>query len=226
VAAVISAPLGALVAERLDAVRARIAEVGDPARVRVVAVTKGFGPEVVAAAVAAGCADLGENYAQELEAKAAAAPAGVRWHFLGAPQRNKIGRLAPLVHWWHAVDRPAVAEALAARAPGATVLLQVNVLGDPTKHGCAPGELEALAARCRALGLDLRGLMTVGPAGDPDGTARVFHETAEWGRRLGVEELSMGMTDDFPLAVACGATVVRVGRVLFGPRPGPADVGR
>lgn len=212
----------AAVVEALEAVRARMATVGDPAAVRVVAVTKGFGPDALAAAAAAGVPDVGENYAQELLAKATSAPAATRWHFLGAAQRNKIPRLAPLVHLWQAVDREPVVQRLATVAPGASLLVQVNFTGDPRKAGCTPREAPALVESARCLGLDLRGLMTVAPAGDPEGAERVFASLAGLGRSLEVEELSMGMTDDYVAAVAAGSTMVRLGRALFGPRPGRA----
>ena len=116
-----------LVAERLAQVRDRISKAGaSPSSVRVVAVTKGFGPEAVEAAVGAGLLDLGENYAQELLSKASTAPSGVRWHFLGGLQRNKLARLAPHVHLWHGLDSVEGALALARRRPAAAVLVQVR----------------------------------------------------------------------------------------------------
>ncbi len=225
-AVTVSHPAAALEAALRD-VRARIAAAaGDPGRVRVVAVTKGFGADVVGSARRAGLDELGENYAQELLAKAAAAGPGPRWHFLGAPQRNKIARLAPLVHLWQGIDRPEVVDRLAAVRPGAAVLVQVNVVGDPGKAGCAVGETAALAGRARDAGLDLRGLMCVGPAGDPDGSRRAFAALARLARSVEVDEVSMGMSDDFEAAVAEGSTMVRLGRILFGPRPGRTGVRR
>ena len=220
------------VAGRLAEVRGRIARRGvDPAGVRVVAVTKGFGPESVEAALRAGLRDVGENYAQELAAKAAAVqedavPEGARWHFLGAVQRNKVRRIAPLVTAWHGVDRPAAADAIAAASPGAEVLVEVNVAADPGRPGCSAGDLDELVAHCRGLPLDLSGLMAVAPAGDPELARNCFRWLADSARRLGLRELSMGMSDDFELAVEEGATTVRLGRVLFGPRPGAAAVQR
>lgn len=216
----------AAVAEALEAVRSRIAAVGDPSAVRVVAVTKGFGSDAIFAATAAGCSDIGENYAQELLAKSVSAPAGTRWHFLGAPQRNKILSLAPVVHLWQAVDREVVADRLAAVSPGASLLVQVNVLGDPRRAGCAPQEAPAVVDAARSRGLDVRGLMTVAPAGDPEGAAAVFAALAGLGRSLELAELSMGMSDDYEAAVAAGSTMVRLGRALFGPRPGRAPAPR
>lgn len=208
---------------RLADIRARIRAVGgDADAIRIVAVTKGFGAEEVGSAHAAGLADLGENYAQELVAKAAAAPPGVEWHFLGPIQRNKLARLAPLVSCWHGVDREAAIDALASRRAGATVLLQINATGDPGKHGCEPDALPALAERCQERGLDLRGVMVVGPQGDPAGARAAFQSAARWADRLGLPERSMGMSDDFEIAVEEGATMLRLGRALFGPRQ-PAE---
>lgn len=221
----------AVVAERLEDVRRRIGGAGgDPDAVRIVAVTKGFGPEAVGAACAAGLVDLGENYAQELLGKASYAAPAVRWHFLGSIQRNKVKRLVPLVSVWHGIDRPAAAEAVAsavdttaARPDGGPVevMVQVNVTGDPGRPGCPPGEVEQLVARVRALPLRLSGLMAVGPAQVGERSRECFRWLAGKAAELGLRELSMGMSDDFEMAVAEGATTLRLGRVLFGPRPEP-----
>jgi PLP dependent protein len=217
--------------ERLAGIRHRIeAAGGDPAAITIVAVTKGFGPEAVAASLDAGLEEIGENYAQELIAKAEAlvgrAEPGPHWHFLGAPQRNKIGRLAPLVSLWEGMDRAAVLARLAAAHPAAAVLIQVNVVGDPGKGGCEVGEVAGLVGRGRELGLDVRGLMTVGPAGDVEGSRKVFAALARMAADQELAELSMGMTDDFEAAVAEGSTMIRLGRALFGPRPGLGHVRR
>jgi pyridoxal phosphate enzyme (YggS family) len=209
-----------VVASRLDAVRRLIARLGrDPDRLRIVAVTKGFGADAVRAALGAGLPDVGENYAQELRAKAAESPPDVRWHFLGPVQRNKVPFLAPLVSTWHALDRPVAAAAVARTAPGAEVMVQVNYDGAPGRPGCRPEEVADLVARCRELPLDLSGLMAVAPQGDTEGARRCFRWVAAKARELGLRELSMGMSDDFELAVAEGATTLRLGRVIFGSRP-------
>ena len=214
-------------ASRLAGVKARVANAGrDPEQIRIVAVTKGFDRSVVRAAVAAGLCDLGENYAQELLGKAAEAPGEVRWHFLGPVQRNKVARLAPLVQTWHAIDRPVAAAAVARAAPGAEVMIEVNVTADPGKAGCDPAALDDLVSECRGLPLDVSGLMTVGPAGDPEGSRRCFRWLADKARHLGLRELSMGMSDDFEMAVAEGATTLRLGRIIFGPRPERSTVQR
>ncbi len=215
------------VAERLDDVRRRVARNGgDPARIRIVAVTKGFGASAVEAARSAGLIDMGENYAQELLSKAPDVPQGTVWHFLGPIQRNKVSRLASRVSVWHAIDRLGAAQAVAAASPGSEVMVQVNVVGDPSRPGCAPGSVAGLVEQVRALPLDLSGLMAVAPAADPDRARESFRWLARTGRQLGLRELSMGMSDDFETAVAEGATTLRLGRVLFGPRPKSTTVQR
>ena len=136
------------------------------------AVTKGFGPEAVAAARAAGLTDIGENYASELQAKAPGPP-GTRWHFLGAVQRNKVGALAPLVDVWQGVARLAEGERIARFAPGARVLIQVDYTGLPGRNGCAPEDVPALVEALRGVGLDVAGLMTVAPP-DPSAASAAF----------------------------------------------------
>jgi PLP dependent protein len=206
----------------LRAVRERIERAGgDPARVRVIGVTKGFGPEAVRAAREAGLTDLGENYAAELVAKAAAAgvgDAGEVWHFLGAVQRNKVAQLAPLVGMWQSVARESEGARIARFAPGAKVLVQVDTTGLPGRNGCAPAAAGALAAQLVDLGLEVRGLMTVAAPGE-DPPEASFETLARLADRLGLEERSMGMSDDLEAAVTAGSTMVRIGRALFGVRP-------
>lgn len=217
---------GSVVA-RLAEVRERIAATGRPANeVRVIAVTKGFGTDAVDAATAAGIYDLGENYAQELAEKAQdVAPAGrmTRWHFLGHVQRNKVRSIASLVHLWQGVDRVAAGEEIAKRSPGARVLVQVKLPaggGDGgARNGCAPAEVPALVGRLGELGLDVRGLMAVGPPGPAELARPGFRAVSALADRLGLVERSMGMTDDLDVAVEEGSTMVRVGRALFGARP-------
>lgn len=213
-----------MVAARLDEVRERIASAGgSPGDVTIVAVTKGFDPETVKAALDAGLNDLGENYGQELESKAAEAKGEVRWHFLGRVQRNKVRRLVPLVHLWQSVDRLAAGREIAGRAPGARVLVQVNVSGEADKNGCSFDEAPAVVDALQELGLDVRGLMAVGPAGPPELARPGFRRLNQLAERLGLAERSMGMTDDLEVAVQEGTTMVRVGRALFGARPVRAD---
>jgi PLP dependent protein len=211
------------VAIAIREVRARIAAAArgagrDPAAVRLVAAAKTVPAERVAEAVALGVTDVGENRAQELLAKAdalATAP-DVCWHFLGRLQRNKVRSLAGKVTWWQSVDREALGVAIARHAPGAQVLVEVNLAREPQKGGCPPTDAPALADALRRLGLRVEGVMTIPPAGDDP--RRWFAELRELGGDLGVHHLSMGMTDDYEIAVQEGATMVRIGRGIFGPR--------
>ena len=205
---------------------------GDPAAIRVVAVTKGFGPDAVRAARDAGVRDLGENYAAELVAKAGAArePADsvaggagaasgpVVWHFLGAIQRNKVAELAPVVGLWQSVARAAEGARIARFAPGAAVLVQVDTTGLAGRNGCRPEDAGDLVAALAARGLDVRGLMTVAAPGQAAAT-EAFATVRRLADELGLPERSMGMSDDLELAVAAGSTMVRIGRALFGDRP-------
>jgi pyridoxal phosphate enzyme (YggS family) len=206
------------VAERVAAVHARIAAAGGR-DVTLVAVTKGFGRDAVDAALAAGCADIGENYAQETVAKLTPLPAGAHLHFIGHLQSNKVAMLAPLVSLWQTVDRLSIGRAVAKRAPGARVLVQVNVSAEPQKGGCAPGETAGLVASLRDDGLAVEGLMTIGRAGSPDDARAGFRVLRGLCDELALRVCSMGMSEDLDVAVAEGATMVRVGSALFGPRP-------
>ncbi|HZQ57595.1 MAG TPA: YggS family pyridoxal phosphate-dependent enzyme [Acidimicrobiales bacterium] len=214
------------VAARVAAVRARIGELAGGRSVRIVAVTKSFGADAVDAAVAAGLTAIGENYAQELVAKAASGAGGgaAEWHFIGAVQRNKVARLAPFVAVWQTVDRPAVAEAIARHSPGASALVQVNLSGAPQRAGCAWDDVGTVVGAARDAGLTVVGLMGVGPEGAPD--PALFRRLAGMTAALGLAECSMGMSADYEVAVAEGSTMVRLGSVLFGPRPARTDLRR
>jgi uncharacterized pyridoxal phosphate-containing UPF0001 family protein len=220
------APPVDVVMARVDALRRRIEDARrDPAGVRIVAVTKGFGDSAVQAARAVGLYDIGENYADELVPKAALVSAGTdggpatRWHYLGAVQRRRVRVLAPVVSCWQTLSRAAEGETIASHAPGAAVFVEVDATALPGRNGCTPSEAPALVAALRAAGLDVRGLMTVGPPGPPEGSRPAFRLTADLARDLGLLEVSMGMTDDLEVALSEGSTMVRVGRALFGERP-------
>ncbi|HEV3225877.1 MAG TPA: YggS family pyridoxal phosphate-dependent enzyme [Acidimicrobiales bacterium] len=205
----------------LGRVRARIVDAGgDLDRVEIVAVTKGHGPEAVRAAAAVGLADVGENYAQELVAKAEAVDdPRLRWHFIGRLQRNKVRQVSHLVRCWQSVDRLAVGEEIARRSPGAAVLVEVGLTDDPVRAGARPGLVPGLVDALRDLGLDVQGLMAVGPQGPPAEIRAGFARVRALADQLGLRTRSIGMSDDLELAVAEGSTMVRVGSALFGPRP-------
>lgn len=225
---------GEEIAERLAAVRERIAHAAeragrDPAEVLLVAVTKDVDPERILRAVAAGAADLGENRAQELVRKREALPdVPARWHFIGTLQRNKVRAVAGRVALIHSVDSVPLGESVARRAADSGseqhVLVQVNVSGEGTKTGVDPAAAAEVVGALRAVpGLRVRGLTTIAPAEEPEAARASFRalrllrdELA--GRYAEVRELSMGMTSDFEAAVEEGATIVRVGTAIFGPR--------
>ena len=217
------------VAERWSAVRERIGDAarraGRPASaVRLVAVTKGVPPPVMQAAFDAGATDFGENRAQELLAKAPEIEGRPTWHFIGRLQRNKVAGLAPLVDLWQSVDRIELGRAIAGRAPGAAVLAEVNVADDPAKAGVATADAARLVDGLRSEGLSVGGLMTIPAAGrDP---RPAFARLAALAGRLGLPEVSMGMSDDYEVAVEEGATIVRIGRAIFDPRPPASSLQR
>jgi len=206
------------IADRLRAVRATL-----PDRVTLVAVSKTRPPEAIREAYAAGQRHFGENYAQEWRAKADALAdlQELTWHFIGGLQTNKVKYLAGRAAFVHTVDRLELALELsrrcAARAASVRVFVEVNVAGEAAKAGCAPGEVAALAVAVRALpALELRGLMCIPPAeGDPRPHFAALRRLNE---ALGLPDLSMGMSGDYPVAVEEGATVVRVGTAIFGAR--------
>lgn len=218
--------LASEVAGAAERVRERItAAGGDPERVRILAVTKGHGADAVRAAAAAGLVDVGESYAQELVAKAEELDIYVRWHMIGRLQRNKVRQVAAFVHLWQSIDRLSLAGEVARHAPGAAVLVQVNVSGAEQQGGCPPERVAAVVEGCTDLGLDVRGLMAIGPMGPPETSRAAFRTVRELADRLGLPERSMGMSGDLEAAVAEGSTLVRIGTALFGPRDGAPAVG-
>lgn len=207
-------PDSARIAHRIGAIRERIGP-----DVELVAVTKGFGSDVVRAAIAAGCTMIGENYAQELLAKDFA---GARLHFIGRLQSNKVRALHPVVDVWESVDRVSLLDEIARRQPGATVLIQVNATGEADKGGCRPDEAGELVAHGLDLDLDLNGVMTVGPTnGDSVATRTAFRVARGLADDLGLPTCSMGMSHDLDVALECGTTRVRIGTALFGERHVP-----
>jgi pyridoxal phosphate enzyme (YggS family) len=222
------------IASALDEVRARIARAAEacgraPSDVKLVAVSKTKPPEAIREAYAAGQRAFGENYAQELDEKARALAdlAGIEWHFIGHLQSNKARIAARAAHTIHTVDGEALARELGKRAATAgrtlNTLIEVNVGGEAQKHGCAPSEISEVMAAVRAQpSLVLRGLMTMPPVDDDAAARRVFETLASLrslhGGAAALPELSMGMSSDLEIGIACGATMVRVGTAIFGDR--------
>lgn len=221
--------------ENLAAIEARIAaacsRAGRPREsVTLIGVSKTFPPSLIDAAVALGVRDIGENRVQELRDKAGQVSAEPRWHLIGHIQSNKAKDAARVADVVHTVDSLKIAERLSSEATrlGKTldVLIQVNVGGEEQKSGVAPGgaaELADAVGRCESL--RLRGLMTIPPVAPPEESRRSFAALRELRDRLAgrsgsgiFSELSMGMSDDFEVAIEEGATMIRIGRALFGER--------
>ncbi|HZE94564.1 MAG TPA: YggS family pyridoxal phosphate-dependent enzyme [Gemmatimonadales bacterium] len=215
--------------QRLAQVRVEVARLGSQP-VTIVAVTKGFGSDAIRAALAAGLTDIGENRVQEAVRKqdALGDVTGIRWHLIGHLQRNKARLVPGRFELVHSVDSLDVAHELNKHAAGLRVLLQVNVAREPQKSGCPPEEARALARRIAALGnLRLEGLMTLAPFTDDVDVQRrtfrglrVLRDTIKEEEGVWLPTLSMGMSGDYATAVAEGATVIRLGTALFGPRTG------
>ena len=220
-------------AERLARVRETVARHqavgGWTHAVRIVAVTKTHGPEAVTAAAAAGLADIGENRVQEALAKQDAVGAlGLQWHLIGTLQRNKARHAAGRFAFIHSLDRADLAIELdrrVAAAPRQAVLVQVNCSAEAQKGGVAPADLPALLEALAPLErIEVRGLMTMSAlTADPEEQRRAFRllrETRDRAQLGGwtLPELSMGMSGDYPVAIEEGATMVRLGTVLFGAR--------
>ena len=220
----------AQVTARLAALRIRVDQAcvrahRSPDDVHLVAVSKTHPLEAIEAVAATGQIDFGESYAQELRDKGKARP-DLRWHFIGRIQSNKAKYIAPRAYRVHALERRDHAEALVKRATGPlSCLVAVNVAGEASKSGVPAHEaLDAVRALDAIEGIEIRGLMTLPPpVDDPEQAAPWFEQLAELaakGRAQGLrlDELSMGMTHDFEVAIAHGATWIRVGTAIFGPR--------
>ena len=228
-----------MIAERYRAVVARAAEAAlragrQPEEVTVLVAAKTFDAAAIREVVRAGGRDVGENYVQEAARKASELSIeveGLRWHMIGRLQRNKASVAAKLFHLIHSVDRIELARSLdrAAREKGSPVraLVEVNLVGEVTKGGVEPGTLERFLGELATLDhVRVEGLMTIPPPGSPDASRRAFARLRELGLALSrlrlpnvqLKELSMGMSGDFEEAIAEGATIVRVGTAVFGPR--------
>ena len=224
-------PLHHTLRDVLQAVENAAGRAGRPETVTLLAVSKTRHPDEVRALAAAGQRAFGENYVQEAVGKRRAlADLGLQWHLIGHLQSNKAADAAETFDWVQTVDRPRIVAALDRARPDSmpplNVLVQVNVDGERGKSGCAPGDVDALAAAVAAAPrLRLRGLMAIPePHADPERRRPAFRELKALFDRVaaahpGTDTLSIGMSDDFAQAIAEGATMVRIGTALFGPRP-------
>jgi PLP dependent protein len=224
------------VADRLEAVRSRIEAAAarsnrDAGDVRLIAVSKGIPAARVDEAIAAGVDDIGENRIQEAADKQREVRNAARWHLIGHLQTNKAGRAATLFDFIHSVDSTRVADALSAHRPVGrdplAVLLEVELTGLPTRSGVAEPDVEGVVQRLvNVPSLHLVGLMTIAPySEDPEDARATFtrlrrlRDHMEHVTGWALPELSMGMSNDFEIAIEEGATMVRIGRAIFGERP-------
>ncbi|NQV06027.1 YggS family pyridoxal phosphate-dependent enzyme [bacterium] len=207
----------------LDRVHAACLASGrDPTGVTLVAVSKTATDDQVLAAYAAGHRDFGENRAPDIERRSQDLPGDIRWHFIGRLQGNKVNRVRPVSRLLHSLDRHDLARYWArGEGPHPPVLVQVNIAEEPQKAGVMPDDAAGLVAHCLELGLEVAGLMTMPPlTADPEGSRPHFSGLSQLRDTLsarfgGLGHLSMGMTDDFEVAIAEGATLLRIGRAIF-----------
>ena len=213
-----------------DGVMARVAGAAERAgrsveEVTVVAVSKTMTYDDIMSVYEQGHRDFGENRADELAGKAASLPADIRWHFVGALQSNKVRSVRGVVALLHSMDRRSLAKAwMKGHGLAPPVLAQVNVGEESQKSGLSPAEVVDALTWMGTLGLEVRGLMAIPPIPDRPETSREHFRTMRRlrddliGKHPNVVELSMGMTDDFEVAIEEGASIIRVGRAIFGPR--------
>ena len=219
------------IGERLATVRDRIgvatARSGrDADSVTLIAVSKAHPPETIMAAYDAGHRDFGENRAQELADKARILPDDIRWHFVGSLQRRKAKIVRPVAALLHSLDRVALVDTWVRGAePAPPTLVQVDLADEPQKGGVAPHDAAALVQYALDAGVDVVGLMAIPPMPETgEDSRRWFDELTALRNELstefpGVRHLSMGMTDDYEIAIEAGSSMIRVGRAIFGPRP-------
>ena len=203
--------------ERLEQINEIIAAKAQN-QVDLIAVTKGFTHEEVNVASELGIKNFGENYAQELLAKNPSVDAEISWHYIGQLQSNKIRKVSHLVDVWHSVTSLKLAREIHNRNDQAKILLQVSVLGPSNSKGFEVEELPDLIFQLRDENIDVSGLMTMGVPGDMVATRFVFERLRKLADTFELSECSMGMSDDFEIALESGSSMIRIGSAIFGNR--------
>lgn len=222
-----------MVAQRLEAIKARAANAAisvgrDPAQIVLVAVSKGQPIAAILEAYSTGHRDFGENRAPELAEKAPQLPDDIRWHFIGSLQTRQAKIARPHTHLLHSLDRVRLVNVWSSAATIPPALVQVNVAAEDQKHGATVASARQLLALAQEAGIECRGLMTIPPRADtPEQSRKWFTKLRDLRDDLRTSEqaldtLSMGMTDDFEVAIEEGATTIRVGRAIFGEPGAPA----
>tara|TARA_B100000953_G_scaffold227622_1_gene189188 strand:+ start:338 stop:991 length:654 start_codon:yes stop_codon:yes gene_type:complete len=182
-------------------------------------VTKGFGVREVEAVLEVGLTKVGESYAQELLEKAKNITDNrIDWHMIGRIQRNKVKKLSETVDLWHSVDRKELIAEISKYKKDSKILIQVDMNERYQQGGCSPENVPGLIEFASDKGVNVEGLMTIGVDQDVETTRNIFAELAKLSKKMGLKEISMGMSNDFEIAIDYGATILRVGRSIFGER--------
>jgi len=182
-------------------------------------VTKGFGVGEVQAMLEVGLTKVGESYAQEILEKAKSITDDrLDWHMIGRIQRNKVRKLSETVDLWHSVDREELIAEISKHKSDSKILIQVDMNDRHEQGGCSPENVPNLIEFASDKGVKVEGLMTIGVDHDIEATKNIFAELAKLSKKMGLKEISMGMSNDFEIAIDYGATILRVGRSIFGER--------
>ena len=210
------------VIDRAGVLRDRVRSLGGD-DIEIVAVTKGFGPWALRAASKSGFEMVGESYAQELESKWLQLKNEERdrldVHFIGVMQTNKVRRVASVVAVWQTLDRQSLVDEIAKRAPGSSVMIQINLTKSETQGGCQISEAGDIVAMARLKGLKVIGAMGIGPQGDDQIIRAAYRSLVLFADDNALPHRSIGMTNDLEIAIESGSTMVRIGTALFGERP-------
>ncbi len=208
--------------DRAGALRERVSALGGD-QVEIVAVTKGFGSWALRLAVECGFESVGENYAQELKSKWGDLNEDLREavnvHFIGGMQTNKVRKVADIVNVWQTVDRSSLVQELSKRCPGSSVMVQVNLAENESQGGCHMTEAGELISLATSAGLEVTGLMAIGPQGDAASIRNAYRDLVLLADDQGLHHRSIGMSNDLEIAIESGSTMVRIGTALFGDRP-------
>ncbi|MEC7828419.1 MAG: YggS family pyridoxal phosphate-dependent enzyme [Actinomycetota bacterium] len=208
--------------DRAGALRERVSALGGD-QVEIVAVTKGFGSWALRLAVECGFKSVGENYAQELKSKWGDLNEDLREavnvHFIGGMQTNKVRKVADIVNVWQTVDRSSLVQELSKRCPGSSVMVQVNLAENESQGGCHMTEAGELISLATSAGLEVTGLMAIGPQGDAASIRNAYRDLVLLADDQGLHHRSIGMSNDLEIAIESGSTMVRIGTALFGDRP-------
>jgi len=209
----------------IEEIKERAQELAEVVRTRsdgnaiLLPVTKGFGVREVQAMLEVGLTKIGESYAQEiLEKTEMITDDRIAWHMIGRVQRNKVQKLSETVDLWHSVDRKELITEIAKHKKNSEILIQVDMNDRSQQGGCSPENVPDLIEFASDKGLNVKGLMTIGVDRDINATRNIFAEMAKLSEKMGLKEISMGMSNDFEIAIDYGATILRIGRSIFGER--------